>query len=82
LGCSSDRFIIVVKFTKFTDAQQQHVTINEFGLPVNHSEQWVSANDLAVEHFSIEPDTGKFNNDYNDSDHTDFYFFLRRKSDN
>jgi hypothetical protein len=81
LGCCSDRFIIIVKF-KFTGAQQQHVTIDEFGLPVNHSKQWVSANHLAVEHFSFEPDTGKFNNNHNESNDTDFYFFRGRKSDN
>jgi hypothetical protein len=53
LGCCSDRFINI---TEFTDAQQQHITIN-FGRSVNESQQRLSAEHFTVEHFSLGPDT-------------------------
>jgi hypothetical protein len=52
LGCCSDRFINI---TEFTDAQQQHITIN-IGRSVNDSQQRLSAEHFPIEHFALEPD--------------------------
>jgi hypothetical protein len=54
LGCCSDRFIIIT--IEFASAYQQHFTIN-IGRAVNDSQQRLSADQLPIQHFALEPDS-------------------------